>query len=60
MSLWQSLSKDRIIAKFVSGTVILGAGALIYYNPQTLTDSHVKDIIMFLLGSTTAFLFQKD
>ena len=58
--MFDSLAKDRIIAKITASFIILGIGAIIFYNPDVFQDTNVKEISLVALGGAIGFLFAKD
>ncbi len=57
---FSSLQKQRIIAKITAAGAIAFTFYIILTQPQTIVLPAVKEIMIFVLGGATAFLFAKD
>jgi hypothetical protein len=59
-SFFKSLQNNRIIAKITASAVIFGVGYLVFLDPTVFESQDIKEVVLFLLGGSTAFLFNKD
>lgn len=52
-------TKDRIIAKITAAILLIGTGAIIIHDSSVLTNG-AKEIVVFISGAASSFLFQKE